>query len=752
MIKFMQSYIFFIVLFLILILSSVSSVNSAEITVTSTYTTSQIQSLISTTTDDIIFEGEFNNLSKLNINRSIKISGKNATIVRNTSDTNNALFNITSSNVAIENLTIRGYNKTIFSNESNLSIQYNQITTNGVAINITTNSSLNTIIIKNNTITTNRSNAHGIYLYVINGSLENSSILYNTISTLGAHGIHLQTDHGNAKNNNIYGNTIKTNGSESRGVSLYANTGVVINNNISYNNINTTGSNSFGIYLFAFTYEMNNTTICGNDINVSSTAIRVGGGAATTSTINNLNISYNRIISNNIFINFTEAGGHGVNNTVSANWFGNNTPEMNKIIGINVLSYYVVNATPYKNNGIVGENWLINYTFYLNNTNNSGEFNKLPLFKAQLLNNSNIQISNRIAYNTGLWDVLIEHPKADEFTIVLDYEKILLGEIFTSDKGETTLTIDIDGELNINNTITINTILKNNQGQTLANKNITLIINGQKIGIQTTDSNGKATFNYTPTNSGTYNIQVIFEEDEDYNSSNDTKIITVQKIASSLNLTTEGNSEINQTIKLIATLTHNTPIAGETITFRLNGEIIGTNITDTNGEATFHYTFQNPGNYNFSSEYNGNIYYQPSNTALNGFNISAHENSTRITEPNNTATPQTNNTRIPETNNITTPQTNNTRIPETNNIATPETNNTTRPETNDIPTPETNNTTRPETNDVPTPETKNTSYKNKAVNNQGRNVTMKNTGIPIITLLIMLLINFGIIVSKKYKF
>ncbi|MCL2156730.1 MAG: Ig-like domain-containing protein [Methanobrevibacter sp.] len=724
MIKIMQSYIFFITLFLILLLSSLSMVSSAEITVTGTNTTSEIQNIISSTTDDLIFEGSFDNLSPLNINRSIKISGINATITRNTSLTGNlTLFNIDSPNVTIDNLTIRGYNGAIYANTSYIQILNNQITTTGTAINITTNSDLNNIIIKNNTISTSRANAHGVFLLANIDNLENNSILDNTISTPNAHGIHLQTEHGNINNNNISGNTIKVNGTDARGVSLYGRTGVVINNSVSNNYINSIGSSSYGIYLYTFTYEMNNTLIYGNDINATNTGIRVGGGTAGTSKINNLNISYNRILSDNIFIYFIESGGHGVDNTASANWFGNNTPDMTKIIGLNVLSYYVVNATPYKTNGMVGEDWLINYTFYLNNTNNSGDYNKLPFFKAQLLNISNVQLSERIAYDVGLWDIAIEHPITDEFTIVLDYEKINLAVLFSSDKGETKLTMDIVGELTINKTVTINAVLKNGQGQTLASKNITLIINGQTIGTEVTDSNGKATFNYTLGGSGIYSFQVIFDGDDDYIDSNNSTVLTVNKITTFLNLTTEGKVEINESIKLIATLSDNNPIAGELITFKLNGEIIGTNITDTNGEAFFYFVMLNYGVYKFFSEYNGNNDYESSSANLIEFNISTHEtNNTRIPEPDIIVTPDTNNTK---TTNITDPEINNVNVSKTNN-------------------------TNPKKTKKKTTGTKNTNYKTKVINNPNTSIKMKNSGIAIISLLILLLINLGLIKRKKY--
>jgi len=575
--------ILFAVLFLTLFLS-LSSVNSAGITVTGSNTTSEIQNVITNTNYDIVLEGEFNNLSTLNINRdNIKISGKNAIITRNTSGTNNPLFNITAINVTIENLIIRGYNTAITSNTSDITIRNNRISSTSTAINISTNTDLRDVVIKNNNISTtgtnsygislssnsanlhgniishnnintsagnaigiylyanggdsygntisnnnvstapNAANAHGIYLFVNNGDLYNNDILANTVRTRSAHGIYLRIDNGgtmennNVSYNNVFVNvatqtnstgiflnlnsrgimnnnvvsknniegivtyTINTNAG-ARGVDLQVRTGNMTNNVISYNNISiniTNGPNSYGIFPYVFTGNMGNTHIYGNNIYANCTAIRVGSSSGT----NHLNVSYNRILTSGMFI--TLDGSIGVNNTASANWFGNNTPDMNRFINIDVLSYYVVNATPIKNTGLVGENWTINYTFYLNNTNNVGDYNKLPFFQAILLNASNDQIGSKIAHNTGIWNLSIEHPETNTFTIVLDNEVILL-DIFSSQegeypqeedsqggensqKGDTDSSIDSDSELIINKNVNYSTASKNTQGNTSTN-------------------------------------------------------------------------------------------------------------------------------------------------------------------------------------------------------------------------------------------------------------------------------------------
>ena len=615
---------------LAMLLLSLSAVSAAEVIVTGNNNTDQIQSIITGTNNDIVFQGAFNNLSTLNITRSIKISGDNAVITRNNSTNNNlTLFNITAQNVIIENLVIKGYNATIVSNSGDILLQNNHITSSFTAINITSSRDLNNVQIKNNYLSTSRTTGDAIFLSSSSGSVYNNIISGNTIKTevgnsagvnmssntgnlynnvisdnvitttstgSGSHGIYLRTNTGKLINNIVYRNNITTR--SAHGVYIFVATGTLENNNINFNNIkftvstqtnssgifmnaqpgnmsnnnvsnnniegflnhatggvrgidlhvnsanhimigNTISNNnitlsnitldynyahSYGILVYAWCAYGNDTAIYGNNIVVNCTAIRVG---ASSGTINNLNISYNRILTNGMFITLdkTGAGSIGVNNTASANWFGNNSPAMNKFIAIDVLSYYVVTATALKNTGLVGENWIINYGFYLNNSDDRGDFDKLPFFLAKL-EEVGILVDERIAYETGMWNIAIENPTIRDFYIVLDYETILFNG-FSSDKGQSNITADIEGKLEANKTVTINVVLKNSEGNPLANQLVTLIIDGKEIESKFTDTDGKVSFEYVFEANGQYNILVSFDGDENYEGSNHALDITV---------------------------------------------------------------------------------------------------------------------------------------------------------------------------------------------------------------------------------
>lgn len=111
--KFIKKSFFVLGIFLIF-LFTINTVNSANFD--NSNTTENIQDIINDPNGDkeIILDGEkgeFNNLSRINVNRSnIVISGiNNAKIVKNLSDNSNFLFNITAKNITIVNLTIIGY-------------------------------------------------------------------------------------------------------------------------------------------------------------------------------------------------------------------------------------------------------------------------------------------------------------------------------------------------------------------------------------------------------------------------------------------------------------------------------------------------------------------------------------------------------------------------------------------------------------------------------------------------------------------
>ncbi|MCC7551872.1 MAG: SBBP repeat-containing protein [Methanobacterium sp.] len=77
-----------------------------------------------------------------------------------------------------------------------------------------------------------------------------------------------------------------------------------------------------------------------------------------------------------------------------------------------------------------------------------------------------------------------------------------------------------------NQEVNLNALLKDASDKPLQGKTVQFSVNGTTIGTGTTDSSGVATYAYTPTGTGIYNIQAIFNGDLRYGASEDNATLT----------------------------------------------------------------------------------------------------------------------------------------------------------------------------------------------------------------------------------
>ncbi|MCL2688028.1 MAG: Ig-like domain-containing protein, partial [Methanobrevibacter sp.] len=159
-------------------------------------------------------------------------------------------------------------------------------------------------------------------------------------------------------------------------------------------------------------------------------------------------------------------------------------------------------------------------------------------------------------------------------------------------------------------------------GSPLANQTVFFIVNGVRIGNNTTDINGVAKFNYVFTTTGSLTYSVEYEENNIYTKSNAFAIVSITGLNTNINVNNiEGT--INSPVELSATLTSNgSPLNNQRIFFVVNGVRIGNSTTDINGIAKYSYVFDKAGNQSYSVEYDGDIGYLSSKTSSNaGINI-----------------------------------------------------------------------------------------------------------------------------------
>lgn len=151
------------------------------------------------------------------------------------------LFNITSSNVKIINLTITGFDIGIQSNHGDLRIEGNNITTNGISIDIrSVGNDLKGISIENNTIVSSIANPNRGALYI--SAPDNSHIIIS-VSLIS---------------NIIRGNSF----SDSNGVRIRV---AGCSSNITFTNNNIKGSYG-GIYLYGASSDNTNISFTNNNI------------------------------------------------------------------------------------------------------------------------------------------------------------------------------------------------------------------------------------------------------------------------------------------------------------------------------------------------------------------------------------------------------------------------------------------------------------------------------------------------------
>ncbi len=177
-------------------------------------------------------------------------------------------------------------------------------------------------------------------------------------------------------------------------------------------------------------------------------------------------------------------------------------------------------------------------------------------------------------------------------------------------KAPTQLSVSDTAGVN-NETINLTATLSATNNNPVIGKEITFQVNGSTVGTANTDANGIATLTYTITQTpGTYNIGVVFAEDDDYLGTTGSGTLTVDKKVTTL-VVSDVSGVNGQNVNLQATLTDNgTALPGKPIQFAVNGTTIGTANTDANGIATLTYTItQNTGTYDITAIFSGDSEY-----------------------------------------------------------------------------------------------------------------------------------------------
>jgi uncharacterized repeat protein (TIGR01451 family) len=159
----------------------------------------------------------------------------------------------------------------------------------------------------------------------------------------------------------------------------------------------------------------------------------------------------------------------------------------------------------------------------------------------------------------------------------------------TASTAPTNLTID-NARGNKDETVTLKAILKNHQGNPLSGKIAEFWIDGVKVGENTADINGIATFDYKITQTpGNHTLEAIFNGDTEYLASNVTGQLYVPKSDLYIKITSnEKNNKVGETFTITYKLGNNGPDEATNVTITIPLPE-GFKYTDISGDGNWTY-------------------------------------------------------------------------------------------------------------------------------------------------------------------
>ena len=155
-------------------------------------------------------------------------------------------------------------------------------------------------------------------------------------------------------------------------------------------------------------------------------------------------------------------------------------------------------------------------------------------------------------------------------------------------------------------------ILKEIEGNVMANKKVTITFNGKKQSGRTDDS-GVVIFTLTADKAGSYPVSLDFAGDSNHNPLSATNFKTVKVLAYDTKIAWKSETTFKsgtQTLKVLLTDSKNVALSGKTVKLTINSNTYSAN-TDSNGYATFNLKL-GANTYTASYKFEGDNSYNPS--------------------------------------------------------------------------------------------------------------------------------------------
>lgn len=359
-------------------------------------------------------------------------------------------------------------------------------------------------------------------------------------------------------------------------------------------------------------------------LNQSTFINNTGRHGGAVSVFNRFTTHFNAFIGNSAMLgsDISFVMGEGSFN-VEDNWWGsNNGPAPGSIIGGNYPIHWVIF-------GVTGNPNTINYgetstvVADFNHVNGGGD-----------LIGGNIPDDIPVEFNTAWGTITDSSYSTKDGTVQAVYHAN--GPILTTpvriyantenEKNTVYTTINIKQaptKLNVKpvsgykgDDVDLTATLTYNNNLPLSGKTVRFTVNNKFVGNAVTNALGIATLPYRIVeNIGTYDIRAEFIQDDNYLASSGINSLSVLPTPTTIKTESlTGNK--GDTVKLTATLLdkiHDLPLAGKTVEFLINNKLVGSAVTDSNGNATLPYKIlQNGGNYHIDALFAGDSIYKSS--------------------------------------------------------------------------------------------------------------------------------------------
>ncbi|MFX1412039.1 MAG: Ig-like domain repeat protein, partial [Promethearchaeota archaeon] len=187
-------------------------------------------------------------------------------------------------------------------------------------------------------------------------------------------------------------------------------------------------------------------------------------------------------------------------------------------------------------------------------------------------------------------------------------------DVFTTVYSNTSLSIQLsDSIVDKGDAVTITVTLTDENGAMIG-YNVVIYLNGSILTTVTTNASGMAEFIWTADELGIHVFHAEFAG-SGYHNASQTETTNVEIYTTpSLSLTTPTSGDRDDVITLVAELTDASfPLEGYTIDFYVNGQFVGSSLTNSSGFATYDWTITNDllGDVSVLIDFTGNGFYEP---------------------------------------------------------------------------------------------------------------------------------------------